>query len=82
MAFPKRRVAVFVDGDFWHGHDLEQWAHKLSNFWHDKIQRNQERDLKNSALLTGQGWVVIRIWEHEIETVINRCVNRVVQALR
>lgn len=81
IAFLKRRVAIFVDGDFWHGYDFEQWAHKLSPFWFDKIQRNRERDSKINALLIEQGWGVIRIWEHEIQTDITRCVDRVVQAL-
>lgn len=67
IVFPRRRVAVFVDGCFWHlcpkhgripgGANHEYWAVKLT--------RNQHRDLEDTNLLISAGWTVIRIWEHQ-----------------
>ena len=58
------RVAVFVDGDFWHGWRFPAWEHKLSPKWRDKIAENRRRDRRNFARLRRQGWTVIRLWEH------------------
>jgi DNA mismatch endonuclease (patch repair protein) len=65
--FAKARVAVFVDGCFWHG--CPECGHiPKSNrkYWQAKILRNIERDEKQRAELAEQGWTVLRIWEHEL----------------
>lgn len=67
IVFPKKRVAVFVDGDFWHGWRLPAWEHKLSTFWRDKLHANRARDQRNFRRLRAKGWKVIRIWQHELE---------------
>ncbi|MDE2935527.1 MAG: very short patch repair endonuclease [Chloroflexota bacterium] len=61
------RVAVFVDGDFWHGWRYPAWKHKLSPEWRTKIAANRRRDRNNHARLRRRGWVVLRIWEHDIK---------------
>jgi DNA mismatch endonuclease, patch repair protein len=66
IVFPSERVAVFVQGCFWHGCE----AHGVSPqtnaaYWNAKIARNRERDAQNSAALTAAGWRVLQIWEHE-----------------
>jgi DNA mismatch endonuclease (patch repair protein) len=66
IIFPKHRVAVFVDGDFWHGWRLPTWENKLSKFWRDKIRGNRARDQRNFRRLRAKGWKVIRIWQHEL----------------
>lgn len=71
IVFPKGKVAVFCDGDFWHGRDWEVRRQKLlrgsnSGYWVAKIQRNMERDLQNTRLLEGMGWTVLRFWESQI----------------
>ncbi|MEU3758474.1 very short patch repair endonuclease [Streptomyces albogriseolus] len=66
IVFPKARVAVFVDGCYWHGcPDHYRPATKRSDFWHEKIQGNQTRDADTDARLREQGWTVVRVWEHE-----------------
>lgn len=81
IVFPKYKIAVFVDGDFWHGWRLPAWEHKLSPFWRDKLRANRARDQRNFRKLRSLGWKVVRIWQHELKSV-TRCGDRVVAALR
>jgi DNA mismatch endonuclease, patch repair protein len=67
IVFPKEKVAVFVDGDFWHGWRLPAWEHKLSKFWRDKLRANRTRDQRNFHRLRAAGWKVIRIWQHDLK---------------
>ena len=62
-----QRVAIFVDGDFWHGWRFPAWRHKLAPFWETKISANRARDRRNHARLRRAGWSVVRIWEHQIK---------------
>jgi DNA mismatch endonuclease (patch repair protein) len=66
IAFTRLRIAVFVDGCFWHGCP-QHWSPPKSNreYWTGKIARNQARDRLADRLLGEAGWIVIRIWEHE-----------------
>jgi DNA mismatch endonuclease (patch repair protein) len=66
IAFPRQRVAVFVDGCFWHGCP-EHGTRPKSNAdrWTDKLNSNKERDRRVDAHLRDQGWAVLRVWEHE-----------------
>lgn len=67
VCVPSRRVAIFVDGDFWHGYRYPQWRHKMKRgFWRDKIERNRARDRRNFAALRRAGWRVLRVWEHDM----------------
>ncbi len=81
IVFPAEKLAVFVDGDFWHGWRLPTWEHKLSKFWRDKLRANRARDRRNFRRLHALGWHVIRLWQHEVRTDINTCVGRVIDAL-
>ena len=56
VVFTKQGVAVFVDGDFWHGWRLPTWEHKLSPFWRDKLHANRTRDARNFRRLRSGGW--------------------------
>ena len=68
FVFPKQRVAVFVDGCFWHGHDCRNTQPKQnSDFWQKKISRNKERDKEVTLHLEKLGWTVLRIWECELK---------------
>jgi DNA mismatch endonuclease (patch repair protein) len=82
VVFRKERVAVFVDGDFWHGWRFPLWKHKLSVKWRDKIEATRTRDARNFTKLRRNGWLVVRIWEHQIERSAEMCVVRIVAALR
>lgn len=66
--FPKLRVAVFVDGCFWHGHDCRNTKPKdNADYWRAKIERNQRRDQAATERLTALGYRVVRIWECEFQ---------------
>src|ERR1041384_5931609 len=63
--FPKRRIAVFVDGEFWHGHRTKSEIPASNReFWSAKIERNRRRDRLVNRTLRTRGWTVIRIWQH------------------
>ena len=83
IVFPTEKVAVFVDGDFWHGWRLPAWEHKLSKFWRDKLRANRTRDQRNFRRLRANGWKVIRIWQHELKRKgESRFLQRIQRALR
>jgi DNA mismatch endonuclease (patch repair protein) len=66
IAFPRQRIAVFVDGCFWHGcPEHATWPKQNADWWRDKIEANRRRDADTDARLKEQGWSVVRVWEHE-----------------
>lgn len=68
FVFPRKRVAVFADGCFWHGHDCRNLKPKQNfDYWRKKILRNKKRDREISSYLTGQRWNVFRIFECHIK---------------
>lgn len=67
FVFPKLRIAIFVDGCFWHGCPIHATQPKQNaEFWREKIARNQARDRLVTRTLRARGWRVIRLWEHEL----------------
>ncbi|PWJ26060.1 T/G mismatch-specific endonuclease [Branchiibius hedensis] len=66
LVFLGAKVAVFVDGCFWHGCP-QHYTVAIANaeFWAEKVRRNRERDIETNEALVAAGWVVIRVWEHE-----------------
>lgn len=80
--FPRQRVAVFVDGDFWHGWRFPAWRHRLAPYWSAKIARNRARDSCSHRRLGRAGWKVIRIWEHQLERDADGCVLRVLTSMK
>lgn len=78
IIFPGVKVAIFVDGCFWHDCPLHGTRPKTrSEFWSAKITRNQARDLEVDAKLAALEWMVIRLWEHEVKTNLIECVARI-----
>lgn len=66
MAFPSRRIAVFVDGCFWHGcPEHATWPKRNAEFWQQKIEANRQRDADTNARLQAVGWTALRFWSHE-----------------
>lgn len=64
FAFPKSKVAVFLDGCFWHGHDCRNLTPaQNAEYWRAKIARNVARDARVTKELEGKGWRVLRVWE-------------------
>ncbi|MBL7963727.1 MAG: very short patch repair endonuclease [Flavobacteriales bacterium] len=81
FAFPKQKLAVFVDGCFWHGcpkHGVQPKGNK--KFWVTKLEANKARDRKVNRLLRANGWRVLRIWEHDLTK--SRQVSTVRRVLR
>ena len=67
VAMPARKIAIFIDGDFWHGYRYPAWRAILpSDFWRSKIERNRARDVRNFRRLRYRGWKVLRVWGHEL----------------
>lgn len=82
IVFPGVRVAVFVDGCFWHG--CPRHANMPVNnadFWHKKLATNRQRDREVTLDLRGLNWRVIRIWEHDLVSSPVRCVRRILTSL-
>ncbi|WP_239154278.1 very short patch repair endonuclease [Amycolatopsis sp. FDAARGOS 1241] len=66
LVFGPARVAVFVDGCFWHGcPDHASWPKNNADFWRTKIETNRRRDADTDTRLADEGWLSVRIWEHE-----------------
>ena len=82
LVFARHRVAVFIDGDYWHGWRFPRWSDKLTPYWKRKIEGNRRRDRRNFLRLRRQGWAVVRLWEHEIEHDAERCIDRIEAVVR
>jgi DNA mismatch endonuclease (patch repair protein) len=79
IVFPRARVAVYVDGCFWHGCPTHgTWPKANAVWWRDKIERNRARDLDTDSELHAAGWIAVRVWEHEVTA---DAADRVVAAL-
>jgi len=81
LAFVGARLAVFVDGAFWHGHP-DYYHGQSGPFWDAKIATNRERDARVDAQLADLGWEVVRLWDFEVEKSPAECVARVAAALQ
>ena len=83
LVFGPARIAVFVDGCFWHRCPVHA-THPVSNadYWQAKFDRNVERDRADDAALTAAGWTVVRIWEHEDPVEAAGRIERAVRARR
>lgn len=89
IVFPGRKVAVFVDGDFWHGGGWKERGFKRfedqfgrnARFWIEKISGNVERDERVNARLRAAEWRVIRIWESQVRKSPERCAQRVLRVI-
>jgi DNA mismatch endonuclease (patch repair protein) len=81
FVFPKNRIAVFVDGEFWHGHPKEKMPKTNANFWLKKIERNKARDVLVNQVLMEKGWRVIRFWQRDLKDmgVISKTINQALQ---
>jgi DNA mismatch endonuclease (patch repair protein) len=82
VAWIQRRVAVFVDGAFWHGHPSAFKPGKSGDYWDEKIPRNVCRDRAADASLREMGWTVIRLWDFEVRRDLGGCLERIAAALR
>lgn len=86
VIFPKQKLVIFCDGDFWHGRELKERLEKLTqghnaNYWTAKISRNHERDLTNTKTLEAEGWTVLRFWESDILNSAGEVADRIERTL-
>lgn len=76
IAFPGKKIAVFCDGEFWHGFNWEERKNDLKShqdFWVAKIERNMRRDKEVTEKLESEGWIVIRFWGNDIKNRLSYC---------
>lgn len=67
VAFTRWKVAVLVDGSFWHGHPSKWQPGRWQGYWNEKIKRNIARDQRQNEALVEAGWHVVRVWDFEVE---------------
>ncbi len=80
--FPKSKVAVFLDGCFWHGCARCGHVPNVNRpFWSAKIERNQQRDRETDVALLGNGITALRFWEHELKECPKDCIDRLLKKL-
>lgn len=80
IAVTKYRIAVFVDGEFWHGFDWDNRKTRLKSnrdYWIEKIEENIARDQKNDEKLKKQGWTPMHFWEKEVLKDLEGCLHRI-----
>ena len=80
MVFLGKKIAVFCDGEFWHGYDWENRKHDIKShqdFWIKKIERNMQRDKEINAKLEELGWIVLRFWGKDIKQNPEKCADTI-----
>ena len=80
FSFKKYKVAVFVDGEFWHGKDWERKKAEIKGnreFWITKIERNIRRDMEVTGRLKAEGWTVLRFWSNDVVKNTTYCAEKV-----
>lgn len=86
IALPRKKIAVFIDGDFWHGYKFKKKKESLlasqQHYWIDKIERNIARDRKTLKSLKEAGWKVLRIWEHQLKRRKTVALEKILSFLR
>ncbi|WP_082822947.1 very short patch repair endonuclease [Microbacterium sp. T32] len=81
IVFTRKRLAVFIDGCFWHGCPIHATRPKANaDYWGPKLDRNVERDLETTASLESAGWAVLRFWEHEAPTEVAETIGKAVRS--
>ncbi|MFZ2898595.1 MAG: very short patch repair endonuclease [Saprospiraceae bacterium] len=84
IAFPKYKVAVFIDGEFWHGKDWDKKKETISSnreYWIPKIERNMARDAEVKYHLEQKGWKVLRYWSKEVKNNLASCTGQIIAAI-
>ncbi len=83
IALPRKKKAVFIDGDFWHGRNFEEMKYRLPNeYWRPKIEKNIIRDKTNNEELKQKGWKIFRVWEGEVKKGFNETIDKIENFLK
>jgi DNA mismatch endonuclease (patch repair protein) len=82
IVFRRKKVAVFIDSDFWHGHPKRCIMPKTNpNYWKKKIEGNRKRDKFVNAELKNNGWMIVRLWEYDIKHSFEKSFQKVLKAI-
>lgn len=81
LVFRSARLAVFVDGAFWHGHPRYYWRGRSGSYWDEKIARNVARDRRQRARLRRLGWHVLRVWDFDVTADPARIAARIAEKI-
>ncbi len=83
IAYPGRKVAIFVNGCFWHRcpHCNLPLPKSHTDFWREKFERNVERDARKTSELEAMGWTVITVWECELKKHLDKVISKIVMIL-
>lgn len=85
IVLTRQKIAIFVDGDFWHarGHQQNPGEQVKSHkeYWEPKLKRNVERDKEVNDMLTELGWIVLRFWESDIKKNLEGCIQEIFRYL-
>ncbi len=82
FCIPIKKIAIFCDGDFWHGYRYYEKKRLAKKFWRDKIERNMRRDIIVSRKLRREGWSVLRCWEHDIHKNPEKCKKKITKKIQ
>ena len=85
IAITKYQIAIFIDGEFWHGYDWENRKKRLKRnreYWIQKIEENMVRDKRDDELLEKSGWKVLHFWEKQVLKNLDYCVELVMYYIR
>lgn len=85
IVITKSKIAIFIDGEFWHGYNWEDKKQRIKSnrdYWIDKIEKNIERDKKYNEQLINLGWKVIRFWEKSVIKNTQECINQITDLVK
>lgn len=85
IALTKYRIAIFVDGEFWHGKDFDKNKERLKNnkaYWIEKIEENIQRDIRNDQLLRQMEWIPIHFWSEDVNKYLDYCLDEIEGIIR
>lgn len=84
IAITRYHIAVFVDGEFWHGKNWEMRKPRLKSnreYWVEKIEENMARDLRNDQILSSMGWQVVHFWEKDVKKEPQECASVIIEMI-
>jgi DNA mismatch endonuclease (patch repair protein) len=82
IAYTRWRVAIFVDGAYWHGHPDHFTFGRLGEYWDEKVRRTQQRDREQAEQLRVLGYTVLRFWDYEVKADVSACVSAIQDTLK
>jgi DNA mismatch endonuclease Vsr len=85
LTFRRYNLVIFVDSEFWHGKNWPKHKHDHKSnkaFWHNKIERNIERDKQVNKTLKQQGWTILRFWGKDIENKLDLCLSKIEKGIK